>query len=703
MLKYEFKKILVYAMLLLSSLALLVYNVHQEYVNLLNRQQDEDRIVFYEVSNDLESHINEAMIFIYGLCGFVHAQLEGDLTSKAFNTFAEESQYHSNYIKNFSVAPGNIQMHVYPLTGNEITLGHNLAKDQRENVRNDVQRAINTGNIVISGPYKLRQGSLGMVVRNPVFDGNEYWGLVNVVVDVESIIDDSMDSHKESGVEYSIASNGEVFWTSDAEDIFLLEHAIRVADSEWQLRGAIEKTLNDDNKQLLLKNALLYLLVISLAALIISRVIANNFLLSYRVKGLIYNDSLTALPNRRALDQRIDEYIREGVAFGIAFLDLDNFKDINDMLGHSVGDEVLIEITRRIQQSGQYEVFRWGGDEFIFLKKKGTRQQLRRLMETVASKVFLPIHLNGEAYNITCSIGVSFYPEDGMSKDEIIKLADATMYIAKNTGKNKVMLYTQAIGEQLQHEYRVERKLERAIRDGQLEVHYQPQYNLKKESIESLEALVRWKDEKDGFIPPSIFIPIAEHHNLINRLDEYVLEVVAKQLVEWHEIGINLRVAVNISAKHFTTALIDYMEDLLKRYNLDPSSIELEITETAAVSNFDYTKKLIEKLNDMGIHIALDDFGTGFSALNYLSELKISKLKIDRAFISKLDERGKEYTIVKSIIDITRSFEIETIAEGVENKEQLEYSKELGCDAYQGYFLSKAVPAKELLRLLNED
>lgn len=689
-------KFFAYISLFLIALIFFAYSVDQNYNYLLNKQIDEEKLFFYEESNQLDLHINEAMIFIHSLRGFVNSQLDDTISNNEFNLFAQETQSYVRYIKNFSIAPNNVQKFVYPLAGNEVTLGHNLEEDPRENVRNDVMAAKNTGNIVISGPYQLRQGNLGMVVRNPIFKDNNYWGLVNVVVDVESIIQDSRNLYINKRIDYKLSSNDNVFYqTADIEKTNI-DYIINFADTEWLVQGYINNTLNQDNLDILYKNSILYLLVIGLSSLLIYKVIANNFLLSYRVKGLIYNDALTKLPNRRALDQRINDLISDRIPFGIAFIDLDNFKDINDKLGHSIGDEVLVEITKRIKQPNLYEAFRWGGDEFILLKKKVDRFKMLEITEDVASKILLPIHLSGDIYNINCSAGISFYPEDGISKDEIIKLADATMYISKKNGKSRVMLYTEEIGQQLITDYQVERKLELAIKDKLLEVYYQPQFDFKENKVLSFEALVRWKNEFGEFIPPSLFIPIAEQRNLINKLDEYVLEIVANQLKIWENQGFSMKVAVNISAKHFTTSLVQYMDELLERYELTPQSIELEITETAAISNFEYTKELIEKLNARGINIALDDFGTGFSSLKYLSELKISKLKIDRSFVMKLDEHGKECAIIKSIVDMTSTFGILTIVEGIETVTQLEISKVLGCNAYQGYYLSKPLPADQL-------
>lgn len=693
-------KSLVYGVLIVLAISILVYTIYQEYRHILDDQIAADQLVFDEFGRKVDLHIKETLTFIYGLRGFVISQLDEGITTEKFNMYSSESQIVSTYIKNFSIAPNNIQEFVFPLIGNEITLGYDLGNDPRENVRKDIEKAMKTGNIVLSGPYELRQGSLGMVVRNPIFKNGYYWGIVNVVVDVETILTDAMFGMKYSNIDFSIYNNEGVFWQTGEVEDFNVEYPIKLLGGKWLIRGYISEELSKENLYKLIRQAILYIIAIATGSALLIRLISNNYFLSYKIRGLVYTDVLTKLPNRRALDNSIDNLISQKISFGLAFIDLDDFKNINDNLGHSIGDEVLVEITRRIQQVKLYESYRWGGDEFILIWRGDNPQQFKEIVTAVTSRISLPINLNGEEYRVASTSGISFFPSDGSSKDEIVKLADATMYIAKTRGKNQVLLYDTDIGDQLQKGYLVERKLQRAILNGDLEVYYQPQQFINNKNIASVEALVRWKDENGDFIPPTIFIPIAEQHGLINRLDEYVLESVASQINDWKKVGINLKVAVNISAKHFTTSIIYFLEDLLVRYKLKSSDFELEITETAAVSNFEYTKELIHLLQQIGFSVALDDFGTGFSSLNYLSELHCDIIKIDRSFISKLesDSGYKEYAIIKSIVDISSALNLSTIAEGVETEEQLSIVSDIGCNAYQGYYLSKPISADEFTK-----
>lgn len=704
--KLIMNKVIGYIILTVLSISILTFLIIQEYNKIIDDQMVADEFFFYEMSNKLDLNIKETITFIYGLRGFVSSQIEDGISSEEFYSFSSEAQSVSNNVKNFSVAPDNIQMFVYPLAGNEVTLGHNLEEDQREYVRLDIAEAMSTGNIVISGPYELRQGNLGMVVRNPIFDGYKYWGVVNVVVDVEKIILESYDNYSfNSGItSVSISNDHGVFWSSGEEIKPNIEYIINVLSDKWYVRGYVPVVLSYDNMLKWIQQSILYSIVVFAIYVFGIRLLSNNHMMSNRISKLIFSDTLTKLPNRRALDKSIELLISQNISFGLVFIDLDDFKNINDSLGHSVGDKVLVEITRRIQNTAIYEAYRWGGDEFILIWKGNDSQLLKSIVSDVVKKIMDPIYLNDEEYRVTSTSGISFYPEDGCTKDEVIMLADATMYIAKKRGKNQILVYDKSIGEHLRSGYQVERKLELALLNGELEVHYQPQLFFSSNKVEAVEALVRWRGENNEYIPPSVFIPIAEQHGLINKLDEYVLEQAAKQINIWKKYDLHIKIAVNISAKHFTTSLVDFMDDLIIRYSINSSDIEIEITETAAISNFAYTKDLIHTLQSMGINVVLDDFGTGFSSLSYLSEMNFNMIKIDKQFIDRLEEEKgrKEYAIIKSIVDLAKALNLKCIAEGVENEKQLELVQSTGCDAYQGYFLAKPMSPESLLKWYND-
>ena len=683
------------------SITIWSYISYKDYNSILLSQNKEDSITFYSNINELELKINKVITYIYGLNGFISSHLDHSLSNHEFNTYSREIQKNTDFIKNISIAPNNIQTFVYPLKGNELTLGHNLENDTRENVRNDVKQAMETKNIIISGPYELRQGGLGMIVRSPIFNKDDYWGLVNVVVNIGDLIT-TINIHN-SSINYEISNDDGAFWKNSDFSDYNITTSIKIADDNWIIKGFIVNTLTVNNLHRFFRNLIVSFVFILVVSQSIIRISFNNFLLSKKIKDLIYLDILTSLPNRRALQISINTLIKNKTPFGLAFIDLDNFKDINDSLGHSAGDQMLQQIAERINENKDYKAFRWGGDEFIIIQRNVNEENFLLLIKMIVGKINIPIALSKEQYLITSSAGISFYPTHGNSMDEIIKLADASMYTVKNNGKNKVQVFNASIGEKISKEFDLERKLKKALLENELKVFYQPQYCIKANKIIGVEALLRWKDHNGDNIPPNIFIPIAEKSKLIYKIDEFVLKSSLEQIKIWESNNINLKIAVNISANHFTHDFKDLVLWMLKEYNVNSDMLELEITETLAITDFDKTKKLIDDISSTGINIALDDFGTGYSSLSYLSKLNISTLKIDQSFVSKMDTENSEYEIVKLILNITKVLNIKTVAEGVENKEQLKLLADLGCDFCQGYLFSKAVLPEDIETLYFEN
>lgn len=694
------KMMIIAIVLFLISMFIFIVLVHQDYTGLLNEQQNEKRYEFNIISNQFKSNINNTMSFIYGLRGYVYSQENNAITQDSFNAFAENTLHHTNYIKNFSIAPNNVQKYVFPYEGNELAIGHNLATDERIDVRNDIKRAMLSSDIILSGPYELRQGGLGLVVRSPIYYNNTYWGLVNVVVDLESIINNS-DISKSNDISFEIYNEEDIFWGQTSEDELLEYTDMMIAEDTWTIKGGFSTTLSKRNMSFLMRNSIITFLFIAMVYFYIIKSLTQNFLLSNKIQNLIYSDILTKLPNRRALEIYLDDYIRDKKPFGLAFIDLDNFKDINDSLGHSFGDKLLIDIANRLNQNDSYKAFRWGGDEFIITSVVDIDDFIIEL-ENIQDLISKPILLDKESYIITGSIGVCYYPNDGLSKEEIIKLADASMYNVKKQGKNKVQIYDESFGKSIKTDFKIERNLENAISNHKLELFYQPKYTIKTNRIESLEALLRWKDDHGQYISPEIFIPIAERSNLIYQIDDYVLEETFKQLSTWQKQDYHPIVSINISANHFTKKFSKKIIEGLKAHNLSPRSLEIEMTETAAIENYETTKLFLNTMNSIGVRTVLDDFGTGYSSMSYLTTLKFDVLKIDRSFISHIDTSKHNQTIVKSIVEIAKILGLEIVAEGIETETEFQIIKNLGCHQYQGFLLSKALPRHEIIKFVEE-
>lgn len=697
MLKRGRKRVLLIVILLLM-LIITGLVIQNNYLMLKRNHQEEMKNEFMLMVSDFKGNVDRTMSYIYGLRGYVYSQIDQGISQESFDAFAEKTQDYAYYIKNFSVAPDNVQTYVYPIEGNEMTLGHKLDEDERTQVRQDVSKAEHTGKIVISGPYLLRQGGLGMVVRNPIFNDKNYWGLVNVVVDLETIIQDS-DISDVTGFTYYLANEEGVFWGEMAEQT--LTHTFEVGEENWTIGVCYDEDIQFNHLMILIRESLLLILVMLGIMILVARIFSRNMMLSSRIRALIYQDILTSLPNRRALEEHLDQLIEKKIPFTLAFIDLDNFKDINDSLGHSYGDQLLIQIGKRVRRNGPITAYRWGGDEFILVSNQDADTFLSSIQD-IQRHISYPVMLSNDEYIITCSAGICSYPKDGQSREEIVKLADTTMYFAKNKGKNTAYIYDTSIGEKLFEDFRIERRLDYAIKNHLLEIHYQPQFNMKKNCIDIVEALARLKDEDGQPISPGKFIPIAEKSHLIYALDEYVFEKVFRDLSNWCEEGHPIKVAINISAKHFSKKFSNFIKDQIVKYNIEPSLVEIEITETVAIEDLDMAVNFIASLNEVGVQIALDDFGIGYSSLSYISILKLSSLKIDRSFINKIEEGNNEYNIIKSVINIVDGLGITSVAEGVENHEQLDLIRDLGCDRYQGYLLSRALPRDEVMSFIQK-
>lgn len=432
----KWKKLLFAIILLLNVVFFMNISIY-DYKTIYNNQTDLFKNHFNIVVNEFKAKVDKSMSFIYGLEGFTYASLDDDMHQSQFEIYAARSQYHNNFIKNFSIAPDAVQLYVFPLKGNEMTLNHDLKTDSRENVVKDVMTALETGNMVISGPYELRQGGLGMVVRSPIFQNNLPWGLVNVVVDVQSILEDS-DIYSCKDLEIELQHDGETFWGFVKSSNYEIE--LKVGNEIWMARTYLPEKLIEENRLSFIRNAILLGVSITISITFLIYIIENNTRLSKKVNYMIYHDSLTSLPNRRALGEKIDLWIKEEKVFTLAFLDLDNFKEINDRLGHAIGDVLLKVIADRLSQYKEMEVYRWGGDEFILISEMNIDDFEKLLME-IQSNLSKAVHLNQVTYHITSSVGLCSYPNDASSKDELIQLADKTMYYVKSSGKNAYRIH----------------------------------------------------------------------------------------------------------------------------------------------------------------------------------------------------------------------------------------------------------------------
>ncbi|MGZ5445999.1 MAG: putative bifunctional diguanylate cyclase/phosphodiesterase [Thermoanaerobaculia bacterium] len=413
-----------------------------------------------------------------------------------------------------------------------------------------------------------------------------------------------------------------------------------------------------------------------------------------------YHDALTGLANRHLFQEHLSLALalaqRRAKQVAVLFLDLDHFKVVNDSLGHSVGDELLREVARRLKgalREGD-TVARVGGDEFtIVLQDVSQPQDAAVVAEKVLRTVAEPMAINGHRLYVTTSIGITVFPDDGADAETLLKNADTAMYRAKSEGRNTFQMSTHELSRSTQERMTVESGLHLALEAGEFGLLYQPQIDVETMTIVGMEALLRWKHPERGVILPDDFISIAEERGLILPIGDWVLRQACRDARRFHDRGLpGFRVAVNLSARQFRDpSLGDAVQSALRESGIPAESLELEITESVAMENVVLTMSTLEEFRRAGVTIAIDDFGTGHSSLSYLKRFPLDALKIDRAFVADLPEKFEDAAIVSSVIQLANGLGLRVIAEGVETAGQLEFLKEAGCREVQGYYFSYPV------------
>ncbi|HEY6927075.1 MAG TPA: EAL domain-containing protein [Steroidobacteraceae bacterium] len=422
----------------------------------------------------------------------------------------------------------------------------------------------------------------------------------------------------------------------------------------------------------------------------------------------VTHDSLTGLPNRLLLARELDELIERSSGgprcFAVMLIDLDRFKDVNDSLGHLAGDELLRTVSQRMgaKLRAGTVLARIGGDEFVVVLNDLQDHAVsvgvaERLQQAIAQ----PVTLCGIAVHISASIGIARFPDDGADSSALLRRADAAMYHVKNNGRGGHQFYSSEIRMPSRERLEVDDALRKALVDREFELHYQPKVDVRTGRIEGAEALIRWRHPQRGLISPGDFIPLAEETGLIVPMGEWALREACRQALEWQHSRVgSVRVAVNVSAKQLERRdFVEVVARIVGESGLAPSLLELEVTESAVMRDAQSSIAALRQLTELGIAVSLDDFGTGYSSLSYLRRLPLTKLKIDRSFIQELGIASDSEQIVRAIVSLGHTLHLKVIAEGVESAAQLHFLREIGCDKYQGFYCSKALPAAEFARL----
>ena len=424
------------------------------------------------------------------------------------------------------------------------------------------------------------------------------------------------------------------------------------------------------------------------------------------------HDALTGLPNRNLLADRITQALANAQRYeqrvAVLFIDLDNFKFVNDSLGHALGDRMLIiqaDRLRKCIRSGD-TVSRYGGDEFVVVVSNLEKVEDAALVaHHIQEQVSRPFSIDGHEFGITCSIGISLYPKDGQDVDSLLKNADAAMFRAKERNRNSFQFYTSEMNDRVVERMVIERHLRHAIELGELEMHYQPQIDLTDGRIVGVEALLRWNSAALGKVAPDKFIPLAEESGLIVPIGEWILKTCCQQNKTWQEAGIApMTISVNLSARQLQKRdLGDTIAAILQETGLNPHFLELEIVESMVMQDVESSVSILKELKRLGVQLAMDDFGTGYSSLSYLKRFPFDRLKIDLSFVRDIIIDPESAAIARTIISMAHNLNLRAIAEGVETEDQLEYLRLHGCDEIQGYYVSRPVSARDMEVMLRKD
>ena len=430
------------------------------------------------------------------------------------------------------------------------------------------------------------------------------------------------------------------------------------------------------------------------------------------IEHLAFHDPLTGLPNRLLFMDRLNQAVarahRHHESFTVMFLDLDRFKTINDSLGHTAGDMALKEVGKRLESCLRETdtVSRFGGDEFnILLTQTSHEEEIELVAHKILKTLAWPYDINGHEAFMSCSIGIAIYPKDGSETTTLVKNADTALYRAKDLGRNNFQFYSSSMNSRALERMAMESSLRRMFERQELRVHYQPQISLKDGRISGLEGLVRWEHPVGNLISPSVFVPLAEETGLIVPIGEWVLQAGCYQLKTWLDAGYPpMRLGINVSAHQLQkNDFAELVMQVLKECALPPKYLNLEITESVIMHNMHEAFETLRQLRAVGITISIDDFGTGFSSLSYLKDLPADHLKIDRAFVQNLPFSNNEANIARHIIQMAHGLNLQVIAEGVENQEQLAFLRDAGCDEIQGFLVSRPLPAEDITELLSNN
>lgn len=687
-----------------------------------NRKQ-ESLIKLSKVRVQLEESINSTIFLIKGL--IAHIRLKPDLTQHEFALVAQQLVDDHPMIRNIGAAPDFVIRMIYPLEENRQAIGLNYHElpDQWPSTL----RAKESDQVVLAGPQQLAEGGIGLIGRLPVHIQNQsgerlFWGMVSAVMHVDAfyrtagLYDDSL------GMEFAIrgkngmGDKGEVFFGNG--ELFRHDHSvimnIMIPGGFWQIAAKPTSDWTTSSKPVLF----IYLLgSISIFLAIISFYIRRNHEYQWRknelhISYLAYHDSLTGLPNRTQFTEELGRVLahakRTGNTIAVLMLDLDHFKQINDTLGHAAGDEILVEVARRLKKRTRKEdhIARLGGDEFAIIQRDlKTTDDAVTFAQELIDALSQPYNIKQTKFQSGASIGIAIWHPREKIDANLLEEADIALYRAKDKDRGNYAFHTREMTRESQRRVDLRNELEKALKTDALFLVYQPQIDIRNNKLIGVEALLRWKHPLHGYISPAEFIPIAETHGMINRLGFYVLRKACDALTRWRNEGIFQKVmAVNISSGQLNNdAFYQELIELISKIGLPGDTLELEVTEQAMAQSRANNSLMFNVLAAKGIKLTMDDFGTGYSSLPILKQWPFQRLKIARTFVRDMLTDTSYQEIVRATIGLAANLGLQVIAEGVEKTEQMAFLEQNGCYQIQGYLLAHPMTEPDLIKWIGEN
>ncbi|WP_238651297.1 EAL domain-containing protein [Paenibacillus piscarius] len=702
--------------IIISFIVVLQLSLFYYYSVSLNREY---RAVKADLSSQavmLTSNIEERVAIVKGVSSFIQTVgFEAD-PEVIRNYLVTSHANNASNVMNIMIAPDGLIRYLYPLEGNTSLLGKSLLLDPSLSSPGLVQETLRSRSITIDGPRNLAQGGYGMVIRQAIYRNNAFEGVVSVTVKMDNIINQL--AFKDSHIHVTATDHTFLFGENSHTKDPKLTIPVTAYNQHWLMGVSLPPYKKWQVFLSVLWIDIAFLLVIAFILYIfwyqrrfnreLERVVSirtRDLRISKRLyEKLAHYDSLTEIPNRRYFMDEFKRLLQSSdptQTYSLFFFDLNRFKEINDTLGHSIGDQVIKTLAGRLKTGNlPFKLFaRTGGDEFVMVFPDLPRAGIPAMAAQISALISQTLLISGAHISLSTSIGISLYPEHSQNTDDLLKFADMSMYRAKSLEEANYFIFDWGLREKLEQKTMIAKYLHTALEREEFVLHYQPQINAVTGQMIGIEALVRWNHPEKGLIGPGMFITAVEEAGLMIQLTDWVLREVCRQLCEWRGMGMPLlRTSINISNSWFYNRnLIENLFAVLGQYGLDTGVLEFEITESTALLEEHYP--LLQQMRDHGIIVSIDDFGTKYSSLNYLKHFPVNKIKIDRTFITGIGVSSIDETIIKSIVFVASQLGYDLIAEGVETEEQLAFLVQHNCPHIQGFLFHPPLPADEIRKL----